>query len=527
MNSDLLFCVAFGILALAAAAVPTRPLAIGTATAHRSKVSHRHEVPGVAGHIVSFLSSDPHESSHHGSHAEEDDPEGAQHGPGQHDEPGHNGGYNVEASAVAFVLITFAILIPIVSYMALQNGEISHLTLQLLDYFVTLLIAMLYFQVLSDFLRLPMVQNAFPRVIRPYAEEIVAAAHGFVMYVIFLLVVYKNRNNGTRVMILAGCFAHYVAFAGIAAGQMNQHKAGSFAPLEYRPLVSFLVVAAVVVLFGLVSVITQRCVANTKENEQFKNAVDHMELDIAGLVLSYMTMQAIRHTLTGRYPAKAHMLIQSSSPHFVHTGSQRMFMLCFSVVLTVIAALVLTWVARSSERILWDESFVGRWKRKIIQVSRMWLVMCVSWGYLLWGEWEFYEQLFYEHGMFGQVLFASIVTVVALFTLWGLSELSMESRTVHTAKRLTLLGVSLAMAWSWEHCFSFALEVLGDKYEVGYGGLVPKTIIAIVVPLSIAPVYLQFLHPSVEAHEEFMATQQKPEEAIEEPAWSPTDAAAA
>lgn len=474
-------------------------------------------VGGVAGHIVNFLSSHPHETSHHGSHAEEDDPEGAQHGPGQHDEPGHNSGYNVEASAVAFVLITFAVLIPIISYMALQETEISHLTLKLLEYFATLFIAMLYFQVLSDFLRLPMVQKAFPRVIRSYAEEIVAAAHGIVMYVIFLLVVYRNRSNDTRVMILAGCFAHYVAFAGIAAGQMHQHKAGSFAPREFRPLISFLVVAAVVVLFGLVSVITQYCVANTKENQQFKNAVDHMELDIAGLVLSYMTMQAIRHSLTGRYPPQTHMLIQSSSPHFVHTESQRMFMLLFSVVLTVIAALVLAWLARNSEQILQDDSFVGRWKRKIIQVSRMWLIMCVSWGYLLWGEWEFYEKLFYNHGMFGQVFFASIVTVVALFTLWGLSQISYGSRAVQTAKRLTLLGVSLAMAWSWEHCYSFALDVLGDKYEVGYGGLVPKTIIAIIVPLSIAPVYLQFLHPSVQEHEELMAAKLKPEEAIEEP----------
>merc|ERR1719263_2281162 len=62
---------------------------------------------------------------------------------------------------------------------------------------------------------------------------------------------------------------------------------------------------------------------------------------------------------------------------------------------------------------------------------------------------------------------------------------------------MCVMAASLVCAWSWEHGFHTAIAVIADQYQVGYGGMVPKMIIALVIPLFILPGYLMFLKPIV------------------------------
>merc|ERR1719215_102438 len=134
------------------------------------------------------------------------------------------------------------------------------------------------------------------------------------------------------------------------------------------------------------------------------------------------------------------------------------------------------------------------------------LIMLVAWGFLLWGQWEFYENMFGGHGMFGHMIFAIVATFVCLTTLYcmGIYGPAMTNRQVRETYQIITTGISLVAAWSWEHCFDMAFDIIGEQYEVGLEGLVPKLILSIVVPAALLPTYIHHVRPRVleidEAH---------------------------
>merc|ERR550537_530745 len=72
-----------------------------------------------------------------------------------------------------------------------------------------------------------------------------------------------------------------------------------------------------------------------------------------------------------------------------------------------------------------------------------------------------------------------------------------DDREHMKAARIGMTGLGLVAAWSWEHCFHVALDVVGNEYEVGYGGLIPKIVLAILVPCFVLPVYVSYVKPIV------------------------------
>merc|ERR1719240_963525 len=99
--------------------------------------------------------------------------------------------------------------------------------------------------------------------------------------------------------------------------------------------------------------------------------------------------------------------------------------------------------------------------------------------------------------MFGNMLFAVVATCISLFVITGLAFASNGFASVQDYARLCIMAISLVTAWSWEHCFHTAIRIVAQEYQVGYGGLVPRIIIAIIIPLSILPGYIVFFKPIV------------------------------
>merc|ERR1719321_704767 len=95
--------------------------------------------------------------------------------------------------------------------------------------------------------------------------------------------------------------------------------------------------------------------------------------------------------------------------------------------------------------------------------------------------------------------------MTSLFILMGVGRLMGGNREYMKAAKIGMTGLGLVAAWSWEHCFHVALEVVGGEYEVGYGGLIPKLVLAILVPCFVLPVYVNYVKPVVldyERHED-------------------------
>lgn len=255
------------------------------------------------------------------------------------------------------------------------------------------------------------------------------------------------------------------------------------------------------------------------KDEELHLAVEELELDIVGLVVSFAIMQAFRHFITGHYPAQAHLFLQeqfrslnaevalsgcdADGHHVQHTAGQRMFMLLFAIGLTVVCCCTLNILEEAKEKSKY-------WGHKAYHVIQVVLVMCVAWAYLLWGEWQFYETFFHGDKMFGKMVFAVIATFVCLILITALAFATAEKfSNAKGYADLVILAASLVTAFSWEHCFHTAINVIADQYQVGYGGLVPKLVVALAIPLFILPGYVVFVKPIVLEVDERMHQEER------------------
>jgi len=143
----------------------------------------------------------------------------------------------------------------------------------------------------------------------------------------------------------------------------------------------------------------------------------------------------------------------------------------------------------------------GHYQHKIAHFIKVLLIMCAAWGFLLWGEWEFATH-FHADPLFGHMVFALLATMVCLFVLLACGYFIPVDRKddVHDllgAAEIGCTGLALTCAFSWEHCFHVALDIVGQEYQVGYGGLIPKITLAVLVPCFVLPVYVNFIKPKV------------------------------
>merc|ERR1719162_2178716 len=91
----------------------------------------------------------------------------------------------------------------------------------------------------------------------------------------------------------------------------------------------------------------------------------------------------------------------------------------------------------------------------------------------------------------------------------GLGMLDPQCGPARHAAHVSITAFALMAAWSWEHCFDMAMDVIGDVYDMGYGGLIPKTTLAILLPVCILPVYVLHVKPWVIAIDERQEEQAK------------------
>jgi hypothetical protein len=463
-----------------------------------------------------------HAKPHHTAaqeHADEHVAEHVEHGaePQQTGVNGHCPG-NQSANSVAIGLMTSVILMPLIVYMTMTKaakGAVSDLTYRMIDLSVSIFLAVLWFSATDDILESKHMHDAFP-----HAEEVFAILQTVILYVVTVLLAYRLRNHKYYFLTFCGCASHYIAFAGIKAAGETQHLFATLVESHYSVFASL---GFCFLVFGVFALMSFTCFWSWRrylKNDETQFAIEELEIDIIGLVLSFAIMQALRHALTGSYPAKAHLLLQqwqgadssmrsagsgcdhpehhpshrrvdTLSHHAEHTTEERMIMLVWSLGITLLACLSLTYLEDLKER-------SNYWGGKALHTVQVVLVMCAAWGYLLWGEWQFYETYFHGDKLFGKMVFAAIATLFCLMMITSLAYATQErSSNAKGYANLVVLAMGLVAAWSWEHCFHTAIDVIAEQYQVGYGGLVPKIIIALCVPLVILPGYIVFMKPIV------------------------------
>jgi len=439
-------------------------------------------------------SPDHHHEEHAGPHKEyHEDSHSSQHT--KHEEGHGHSASKGSATSVAMGLMAFVILTPVVMSMLMTQaagGQVSYLTFRLIDMATSIFLAVLCFSAFGEVL-----QAVFPQSVARI--EMVMA---LVLYVLTMLLAYTLREKKDSLFIFCGCAAHFIAFAAIQAAGKFQRRSGTLVEHSASPYMSF---GFCIVLFAIFAVVSLVCFYSWRRHTksvELNIAIDELELDIAGLVLSFSIMQALRHALSGHYPSPAHLFVQLPvdpqdtelqffSGHGHSTEAQRTEMLMWSIGFTCLACLS-QWVIDALK------ARTHYWMHKFLHVGEIVLVMCAAWGYLLWGAMQFTMTDFHGDKMYGNMMFAVVATVVSLIIILGLAFAT--SGRFSGAKgyaRLCVMAVSLLTAWSWEHCFHTAINIVAEEYQIGYGGLVPKIIIATIVPLVVLPGYVVFLKPIV------------------------------
>jgi len=464
------------------------------------------------GHGDDSHAEESHGHGHgHGGHAEEDHGHGHEQGGhaeeahahksdghGHSEEHAHDHGHghgtsSEGAHSVAVGLIATVVIVPIVMFMAMSDWLIATLTFKMLDTFVSIFLAVLWFNTFAQFLDTFDIKQAFP-----LAAEFFALLQCLVLYGIALAIAYLWRDERLTMTTFCSVGAHFIAFAGILASTQSQRTASELPPKQWEPAASFGFCIFVFTFIAGVSALTWFMWRRDVKHEALNHAVEHLELDIVGLVVSFAVTQAVRHAIMGKFPAAGHLLLQEAGHGPEHADWQVWFMFGWATALTIVAGASLPKLSALAQH--------GPWAERGVHVTKVILIMLVAWGYLLWGEWEFYERLFKGDVMFGHMLFACIATLVCLSILYLMAVLQgrLRSPQARETQTITITGISLVAAWSWEHCFNIAIDVIGQEYEVGYKGLVPKLVLSIAIPLVLLPTYVTHIRKRVmdiEKHE--------------------------
>mmetsp|Transcript_29833 Transcript_29833/g.80765 ORF Transcript_29833/g.80765 Transcript_29833/m.80765 type:complete len:559 (-) Transcript_29833:120-1796(-) len=428
------------------------------------------------------------------------------------------------AEAVAIGLIFAVVVIPILLYMAMTEGTVSFLVLKLVDTTISIFLALLWFSAFSTILQSDYVHSLFP-----YAEEVFAITQVFVLYAMVMLIAYLWRDKDVRLMTLSSCGAHYVAFAGIRATGETQFESSKYVGKDYGHWASIVVCALGFACLGLVFRVFHLLFLRRVGHSKLDEVVEEMELDIVGLTGSFAVTQVVRQAITGSYPPTAHLLLflgsesasrwpslwpasatasasllpgqkgppaldflaEASSPGMQkHELWQRNCMLIWAVCLTLLAAVWLMYLSEHGD-------FTGHFVRKCSHVMRVLLIMCIAWGYLLWGQWAFNENFFEGHPIIGQMCFAVVATFCSLLFIVVVATLDLKRHSARHFACIGVMGASLVAAWSWEHVFDGSLNIISERYEVGFGGLVPKATLALVIPAAVLPVYVTYIKPKI------------------------------
>lgn len=394
-------------------------------------------------------------------------------------------------------LVAAVIVIPLVVSMVMGEHVLRELTIKMLDTFISVFLAILWFNTFRTFIKVTGLGTLFP-----YAHEIFSFVQIIMLYMIANVVAYMWQDDAMRLTTFCSCGAHFIAFAGINFAAESQHTAAQQAGPAYDDLCVWGLVLTTAVFLMLMFTMNYLCWRRDDETKELRSALDELELDVMGLVLSFVITQSIRHALTGIYPA-LHFLQVDGGPSKRHMFWQRAFMFMWTASLVVVAGVLLP---RLND---WVQNTRKPWVQNLVHISKVVLIMLIAWGFLLWGEWEFHEHLFVGSLMFGHMCFAMIATLVCLMVLYlratfGERVMSPEARETNA---IMTTGISLVAAWSWEHCFNLAFDIIGSKYQVGFDGLVPKLILSIVVPACLLPVYLTYVRKEVLEIEEFHESQ--------------------
>jgi len=472
---------------------------------HHETDDHGHKEHDEAQHEKEAHSHDEHKEEHHsheehkehGHHGEE-----KEFGAVDHKEVGHEHGHGEKSShGVAVLLLASVILLPSIFMLVTSEDRLIRLnTLNLIDFFISIFLAVMWFQAFDEFLKIDNFSSTH--------RFIGAIIHVVILMVVVQVLAYFLREKKISLLVFTTIGAHYLSFAAIHSSEHAQEHyfAGGIAmAFAFGPVVLCILLALMALMYLM------RLALKWSDNEKLEEAVEDMEIDVCALTLAFIITQAVRFTLVGKYPGpagEAHetnhghgegghelFLQRLQHDHVTHTATQRGIMIIYTLVCLTLAAII-PWGA-IKHAVHGNKHLV-----RAVMITHHTMVMLGAWGFMLWGEWEFFETIFVgdHHEIFGRIAFALLCTIIAVAVVL-LMALIGEGLCPYHVSSVFALALGLSCAWSWEHAFDVSLDAVAEAYHIVPGhdndAKVMKGCCALIAPCFMIPPYIKYIKPQV------------------------------
>lgn len=427
-----------------------------------------------------------HEEGEHGH--EEHGEEGGPIVPGKGEsEDGHHAGEHASHPAVCILLYATIIIGPAIVLLANASDPLlSGCTYRLLEAFITIFIAVQYFQAFDELLN-----------VGEFAEHhafTAAVLHLFFLFFLATIISWGVRRNSSRLAVFTACGAHYVAFSAChTAGKMQLYF---FSTLDSQPLFFLALILGLAAIATLMHFF--RAAMSMTKQEKFEDSIDDLENDAIALCIGYSIAHTLDYVLSGEVEhfGEKHTPDQEAEAGFLQMGhGHEAYAIGLMLLTALIAASMSAFLPKAKEHDSWV-------KTKALSIAKSTCVMTAAFTFLIGVEWVFHNA-YPQHNesvkLFRDIVFALSCTLIAMAAIVLMSVVKVP----HTAdfSRTVPLAVGLAAAFAWEEVFDKAVDILAESYHVIPGpnndGPAVKIILAVCSPLFLLPMYVLHIKPRV------------------------------
>jgi hypothetical protein len=415
---------------------------------------------------------------------------------GEKGEKGEEGGEGEEKEGetgpvVAVLMMSGILFTPVVLEFATAGGIRQKLTLRMIEAFLTIFVAVMWFSAFDKFLHVANLEG--------HHIVIAGILNMCLLFMLATIVSWGFRRSDIALSIFLACGAHFVGFSAChAAGHVHMHYFPG--PNQSWIFLLVTVAAAMVLCLGLFGF---RKVMGYTKQRNYEEAYGDFENDVIALTISYSTANVVKFLAVAevnhfnnahKAPSGEEEFLQlrreEGEEH--HTTTQRLIMFGFAVV-TLGLSMVVPEAKESA----------STFTKKALDITQGALMMCGAWGFLLAFHWEFYEVVFpdvteeSDFAVFAAVIFAVALTAVALAVIQILSSAGVKSTSV--VARCIPIAVALGAAFAWEEAFDLGVEIMVDRYQFfpKSQGLGVHLTLAITSVLTLIPTYAKHIKPQL------------------------------
>lgn len=218
------------------------------------------------------------------------------------------------------------------------------------------------------------------------------------------------------------------------------------------------------------------------------------ENDVAGLSLSFVTVQAIRFAIGGSLPNQEG--IEPPAIQASHGGSEwKMLILC-GVGFGIFGILML-----NSERCLPSGAEWRERLERVIEILNNYFTFGNAWCFFYGVKWALCATKFTNETALLHVVLSLVLSAAAFAAIFLLDKvmdnnlLGEESQLAENAVEKLITGLAILIGFSWEQCFDTAVTVISESQKKHCPEVLSKLIMSIILIVVVFPAWRLYILP--------------------------------